>query len=187
MDDLKKSTYWFQLTSNITQLITIILKKQKKKLTCNIMTLEKLDPSLCLSPLLHPPQNAKKGWVHVCPRAVYFNWEPCYPFAFFQEPSIYWGEEAFRFTHAGAKLQAVPPGRGGVGARTCNVRFQRDRKSKLLNTGALKHGIRNPESRIWNPETESRKWKQKPKQNTEYVKEGSKWSVWQKILAMTTQ
>ena len=66
-------------------------------------------------------------------------------------------------------------------ARTCNVRFQQDGKSKLLNTGALnpgirnpESGIRNPESIIWNPETESRKWKQKPKQNTQYVKEGSK-------------
>ena len=59
-------------------------------------------------------------------------------------------------------------------ARTFNVRFQQDGKSKLLNTGALKPRIRNPESIIWNPETESRKWKQKPKQNTQYVKEGSK-------------
>ena len=58
------------------------------------------------------------------------------------------GEEAFQFTHAGAKLQAVPPRRGGVEARTCNVRFQQDGKSKLLNTGALKPGIRNPESGI---------------------------------------
>lgn len=84
------------------------------------------------------------------------------------------GEEAFQFTHAGAKLQAVSPRRGGVEARTCNVRFQQDGKSKLLNTGALKPGIRNPESIIWNPETESWKLKQKPKQNTQYVKEGSK-------------
>jgi len=42
-------------------------KQALKKLTCNIVTLEKLDLSLCLSPLLHPPQSAKKGWVHVCP------------------------------------------------------------------------------------------------------------------------
>ena len=31
------------------------------------MTLKKLDPSFCLSPLLNPPQSARKGWVHVCP------------------------------------------------------------------------------------------------------------------------
>ena len=38
-------------------------------------------------------------------------------------------------------------------ARTCNVRFQQDGKSKLLNTGALKPGIRNLESGIRNPES----------------------------------
>ena len=42
-------------------------KQASKKLTCNIVTLKKLDPSFCLSPLLHPPQSARKGWVHVCP------------------------------------------------------------------------------------------------------------------------
>ena len=38
-------------------------------------------------------------------------------------------------------------------ARTCNIRFQQDGKSKLLNTGALKPGIQNPESGIRNPES----------------------------------
>ena len=41
---------------------------------------------------------------------------------------------------------------------------------------ALRHGIRNPET-----ETESRK----RKRNTESVKEGSKRSIWKKMLAMT--
>lgn len=42
-------------------------KQALKKLTINIVTLKKLDPSFCLFPLLHPPQSARKGWVHVCP------------------------------------------------------------------------------------------------------------------------
>ena len=102
---------------------------------------------------------------------------PATPLPFSKSRLFTGGKKLFDSPMLVQNFKQFPPGRGGVGARTCNVRFQRDRKSKLLNTGALKHGIRNPESGIWNPETKSRKWKQKPKQNSEYVKEGSKRSV----------
>ena len=45
-------------------------------------------------------------------------------------------------------------------------------KLREFSTAALKQGIRNLET-----ETESRKWEQKRKRNTESVKEGSKRSI----------
>ena len=54
-------------------------------------------------------------------------------------------------------------------ARTFNVRFQQDEKSKLLNTGALKPGIRNPESGIHNLKSRNRITEMETETETEYA------------------